>query len=212
MKHRPSVFIRLLTVVVVVVIAASGGYLLGRHSGRAGSRAANVAGTDLAYLRALIRPVQATAGDPIFMQYGSIKSGGGTGRFAGWIPLTGWQWAMRVPPPPPDGRTLPVFTPVTVSFRTDQASPLILKFGAVGRPAPGPVRVVFVTGTHPQMEYLQVTLKNVTLSTYSEGSSGGQPTETLSLNVGQFEYQANPPKGQPVKFCWDLSRNVACTF
>lgn len=212
MKHRPGVSIRLLAVVLVVVIAAGGGYLLGRHSGRAGRRAAGVAGTDLAYLRALTRPVQATAGDPIFMNYGNLPSGVGTGRFAGWIPVTGWHWGMTVPPPPPDGRILPVFTPVTVSFAADQVSPLMLGLAAVGRPAPGPVRVVFVVGTHPEMTYLQITLENATISSFSEHSSGGTPTETLSLNVGQFEYQANPPKGTPVKFCWNLAKNLSCTF
>ena len=212
MKHRPGAFIRLVAVVLVVIIAAGGGYLLGRHSGRPGSRAASAAGTDLAYLRALTRPVRATAGDPIYMNYGNIPSGVGTGRFVGWIPLNGWRWGMIVPPPPPDGRVLPVFTPVTVSFATDQASPLMLGLAAVGRAAPGPVRVVFVVGTHPQMTYLQITLENTTISSFSEGSSGGKPTETVSLNVGQFEYQANPPTGKPVKFCWNVARNVSCTF
>ena len=212
MKRRPSAFIRLLAIALVAVIAASGGFLLGRHSGRADGRAAGMAATDLAYLRALTRPVRATAGDPIFLQYGNLQSGGGIGRFFGWIPLNGWQWAMQVPPPPPDGRVLPVFTPVTVSFPTDQASPLMLALAAVGRPAPGPVRVAFVRGTRDQTTYLQVTLKNVTISSFSESSSGGTPTETLSLNVGLFEYQANPPKGQPVKFCWNVALNIGCTF
>jgi len=93
----------------------------------------------------------------------------------------------------------------------DSSSPALIMNTMTGQTAPTAVLVVRKAGG-AQIEYLRLTMKNVTISSYQTGGSGGEDrlTENVVLHFDsmQGQYQQQKPDGSvgsPITF--DISEN-----
>lgn len=124
----------------------------------------------------------------IYMKYGNIKGPVTTDGFKDWIELDSFHWGV--------GRAIgtaqrgaysrehsePTISEVTVTKRTDLASPKLMLDSVAGK-LDSNVEIKFTTTTKGKVEtFLTYKLENTGLSGYSMSSGGDMPMESLSLN------------------------------
>ncbi len=102
---------------------------------------------------------------------------------------------------------------ISFTKRMDKSSPNLMQACATGKHFPSAKLFVRKQGTE-QQDFLQITLTDVMVSSYSQtGSQGDIPTESVSLNFTKIEFSfifPNPAGGAPevVKFSWDIKTNT----
>lgn len=98
----------------------------------------------------------------------------------------------------------------------NKASPKLLLACANGKRFKSAVLTCRIAGEKPQ-EYLKITLSDVLVSSYQTGgadSGGIVPTDQISLNFAQIEYEFSQPKKDgsleaAIKAGWNLPENKA---
>jgi type VI secretion system secreted protein Hcp len=124
----------------------------------------------------------------IYMKYGSIKGPVTTEGFKDWIELSSFHWGV--------GRAIgtaargaysrehsePSISEITVTKRTDVASPKLLADAVAGK-LDSKVEIKFTTTTKGKVEtFLTYKLENTGISNHGMSSGGDMPVESLQLN------------------------------
>jgi type VI secretion system secreted protein Hcp len=138
--------------------------------------------------------------------------------FQGWITLTSLQFGTGRSISSNVGSTTnreaapPVLSDVTVTKSLDASSSQLFR-ASVSLGQGDTVQIAATkTGSHGEA-YLQYTLTDVIISSYSISTSGDRPTEHISISCAQFSMttimtdSANNPLN-PVTTGYDLSKNT----
>ena len=126
------------------------------------------------------------------------------------IDVLAWSWGGSAGP----GKSVCV-QDLSLTKWVDAATPGLIMNNVMGQVVPTATLVVR-KGGEAQLEYLTLTLKNVTVSSYSTGGSGGEDrlTENVTLHFEKLEgkYQRQDPKGgamgPPLE--WEVSDGKGC--
>ena len=102
---------------------------------------------------------------------------------------------------------------ITITKGLDEATHALIKHLTQGKVIPKGV-FTFVAATNAEAEkYLEVTLENIIISSFSQSSGGGAPSESVSFNYTKIEYshQLRDEKGapKPKRVAYDLKANKA---
>ena len=104
---------------------------------------------------------------------------------------------------------------IAITKVMDKSSPLLFGKTVTGAHIPQ-VDIYFVktSGSGGLQTYAHYILKQVTLSSYSVSSGGDRPSESVSLNFAQiqFEFSSSNPDGtlgSPITSGWDIALNKA---
>jgi len=170
--------------------------------------AAAAAGPNTA-LTALTRPLTATPGDPIFMLIKNIPGESKDRGHLNWIDVSGYHTNFA-------GKTCgdcpgPQFGPFVVTMPYSRAVPPLLSQLISGTQLPTvELQAAATNAKGAEVNFLTITLSQVTVSTLAEASGGGRPSETLTLQAGQLAVSYTPSTGSPVKFCYNFTNQKAC--
>ncbi len=106
------------------------------------------------------------------------------------------------------------FQDLSITKYIDLASPNLMLFCANGKHVAKGTLTVRKAGENP-LEYLKITLKNILVTSYSTGGSGGEDrlTENVSLNFAEVkvEYQQQAKEGGKAgsnDFDWNIAANA----
>ena len=104
---------------------------------------------------------------------------------------------------------------LSITKYIDKSTPLILQACAKGTHFPSVTLVVRKAGDKP-LEYLQITMDEVLVSSYSTGGSGGEDrlTENVTLNFAAYkivykEQLKTGGAGSPVQHAWHIGKNIS---
>ncbi len=144
----------------------------------------------------------------MFLRLDGIKGESQDKDHKGEIDVLAWSWGESSGSAQTGRGTLPKVCIQDLSFTKyiDAASPDLIRNSMLGQVIPTAVLVVRKAGENP-VEYVQLTMKNVKVTSYSTGGSGGEDrlTEntTLHFESMQFQYQKQGPNGavgDPITF------------
>jgi len=199
-RHRRSIVL-----VLVAALGISVGYMFGSHS-----RSAWPGGQPLgaARLAALLRPVKAAAGDPIFMKASGVLGESRDAFHLDWIDLTSWSWAVTHKA----GKA--TFSTVNVTFAVNRALPPLLADLAKGKLLTAVTLQAARSGLAGEQVIVTITLSGVTVTHAVDASFGESPNNSLQMAFRRIDYkyiyQQPTGKGQTYHFCWDIAANKGC--
>lgn len=105
---------------------------------------------------------------------------------------------------------------ISITKYIDRSSPTLMKMCCSGKHVATAKLTVRKAGGDNPVEYIQITLNKVLVSSISVGGSGGEDrlTENISLNFASFklDYLPQKPDGTAdaaVPVGWDIAQNVA---
>jgi type VI secretion system secreted protein Hcp len=131
---------------------------------------------------------------PIYLKYGRIEGGVTASGLKGWIALESFQWGVAGTPSAAGGPPHLNVSDITIGKVEDKASVPLLAELVLGRPTNGVMVKFYKTFKSFQKLYLQFSLDNTLVSSYSlnaEGGSGNaQPSESLNLSFTKMEIQS----------------------
>jgi type VI secretion system secreted protein Hcp len=106
------------------------------------------------------------------------------------------------------------FQDISITKYIDLATPNLMLFCANGKHIGKGTLTIRKAGENP-LEYLKISLKNILVTSYSTGGSGGEDrlTENVSLNFAEIklEYAQQDDKGGKVgsnDFGWNIQQNA----
>lgn len=106
------------------------------------------------------------------------------------------------------------FQDISITKYLDLATPNLMLFCSNGKHITKGTLTVRKAGENP-LEYLKITLKNILVTSYSTGGSGGEDrlTENVSLNFAEVkvEYAQQDEKGGKVgsnDYGWNIAQNA----
>jgi type VI secretion system secreted protein Hcp len=126
------------------------------------------------------------------------------------IDVLAWSWGGSSGP----GKSVCV-QDLSFTKYIDAATPGLIMNTVMGQVVPTATLVVRKAGEMP-VEYLTLTMKNVTVSSYSTGGSGGEDrlTENVTLHFETLtgSYQKQDPKGgmQGPPLTWEVTGSKSC--
>jgi type VI secretion system secreted protein Hcp len=151
-----------------------------------------------------------TGGDPIYMDFGGITGDVTANGYAGDIQLLGFSWGVNngASAASSGESSAPAISEITVTKALDKASPCLLQEALIGESQDA--KIFFVNSVNGELNtYAEYDLKDVLISGYGVSSSGGVPTESLSLNFTKvlFTSFVSNTNGTttPVTIGWNLS-------
>ena len=104
---------------------------------------------------------------------------------------------------------------ISVTKWVDKASPTLMRYTATGAHFESGKLVVRKAGGKKPLNYIEIELKKIMVTSVSTGGSGGEDrlTENVSLNFGEFKViyraQKDDGTGEPdVDFAWNIEKNV----
>jgi len=129
------------------------------------------------------------------------------------IDVLAWSWGGSAGQG--QGKNATCIQDLSFTKYIDAATPGLIMNTVMGQVVPTATLVVRKAGG-VQLEYLTLTMKNVTVSSYSTGGSGGEDrlTENVTLHFEKLEgkYQRQDPKGgamgPPLE--WEVSDGKGC--
>jgi type VI secretion system secreted protein Hcp len=161
---------------------------------------------------------------PIFLNYDGVPGDVAAEGHQKWIEISSFQWGVGRGIRSATSRgadregTTPSVSEITLTKVNDSASPNLLR-ASLGLPPVGEGKTVKIdfckTDTSEPEAYLQITLENTLVSSWSTSSGGDRPVETISLNFTKVEYKntqmgaANDTKGSDPAM-YDLTRQKGC--
>jgi type VI secretion system secreted protein Hcp len=164
----------------------------------------------------LLAPTTALAAVDMFLKIGNIMGESQDSKHKGEIDVLAWSWGTSTGANTTRGK-LPTacIQDLSLTKFVDSSTPELIMNGMTGEVSPSAVLVVRKAGTTP-IEYLTLTMKNVTISAYSTGGSGGEDrlTENVTLHfesmTGKYVKQkADGSADTPIT--WDISgSSVGC--
>ena len=164
----------------------------------------------------LLAPATALAAVDMFLKIGNITGESQDSKHKGEIDVLAWSWGASNDPSKGGKAPTGCIQDLSLTKYVDSATPALIMNGMTGEVSPSAVLVVRKAGSMP-LEYLTLTMKNVRISSYSTGGSGGEDrlTENVTLNfesmTGQYVKQkADGSAEAPLP--WDIggSNSKAC--
>ena len=157
----------------------------------------------------------------MFLKIGQIKGEAKDGKYKGtdgWIDILAWSFgasnsgSTHVAGGSGSGKAN--FQDLNVTKYIDMASPDLLKSVAKGTHHADATLIVRKAGDNP-LEYLIMEMKDVMITSYSTGGSGGEDrlTENISLNFDFFKYKYTEQlkaggAGKSPDFSWSIRSNA----
>ena len=133
----------------------------------------------------------------IFAKIGDIKGESEDSKHPGEIDVFSWSWGVA------QNGTMAIgggggagkasFSDLSFVHHVDKASPNLLKACATGKHIPEATIVQRKAG-EGQQEYIIVKMTDVIVSNVSSTGSGGEMTESVSLNFAKVELEYKPQK------------------
>ena len=130
----------------------------------------------------------------MFLKLGDIKGESKDDKHKGEIDILAWSWGLQNSGSAHHGGGAGSgkvsVQDVSITKWVDLASPAIVNAACVGKHIGEVTLVVRKAGEKP-LEYLTITMKEVFITGYSTGGSGGEDrlTENISLNFARFKHQ-----------------------
>ena len=158
----------------------------------------------------LLAPTTAMAAVDMFLKIGDIVGESQDSKHKGEIDVLAWSWGASNTGKP-QGTCI---QDLSLTKYVDSATPALIMNGMTGDVAPTAVLVVRKAGENP-LEYLVLTMKNVRISSYSSGGSGGEDrlTENVTLHfesmTGQYKKQKPDGSGE-TPLTWDIGGSKTC--
>ena len=157
--------------------------------------------------------VQAMASD-IFAKIGDIKGESADDKHKGEIDVLAWSWGQSIGAQTNRGLTPSVcIQDLSVTKYIDAASPDLIMQSLDGTVAATAVLAVEKAG-QATGAYLTLTMKNVRVTSYSTGGSGGEDrlTENVTLNFAKVkvDYKEQTPQGgvgDKPTMNWNIAEN-----
>ena len=130
--------------------------------------------------------------------------------------MLAWSWGTSNDPQTKGKAPTGCIQDLSLTKFVDSATPALIMNGMTGDVSPSAVLVVRKAGATP-LEYLTLTMKNVRISSYSSGGSGGEDrlTENVTLHfesmTGQYVKQKPDGSGEN-PLTWEIggSNTKAC--
>jgi type VI protein secretion system component Hcp len=177
-----------------------------RSTAHPAAPAAAAAGQDAA-LTALTRPLTATPGDPIFMLIKGIPGESKDLGHKAWIDLSGFTDSFLHE----CGDCPSTLNSFNVTMPYSLAVPPLLKQLLTGTAlATVEIQATSTTPTGRELNFLTITLTNVSLTALAETSTGGRPGENLGVQAQQVAVSYTTGSGTPEKFCYNFSTQKTC--
>lgn len=129
----------------------------------------------------------------IFLKYGSIKGEVTQGKHKEWIQIQSFQWGVGRGIQSGTGggslreATAPTVSEITVTKQMDVSSPLILKEALGGKAVEVKIELTQTDNNGEHVAFQKYVLSNTLLSSYSLGSAGDRPQESLSLSFTKID-------------------------
>ena len=154
-----------------------------------------------------------------FLKLDDIKGESQDKDHSDWIDVLAWSWGISNSGSfhvgGGGGVGKPSFGDMAITKYLDASSPILMKYVATGDH--------FTTGTlicrkpgGTKLEYMKIDLKNVLITSISDGGSGGESllTESISLNFQSFEVHYKEQKddgsgGPAISFDWNIAKNAS---
>jgi type VI secretion system secreted protein Hcp len=138
---------------------------------------------------------------PIYMNYGNLKIKGDVKEqnHKDWVDLSSCQAGVgrgiSMPNPGSGGdreASPPHVSEIPCTKSMDNASAELFKEALGGEGQPCVIKFLRGTQTQGMQVYLQLTLTNTLVSSYSMSTGGDIPSESFSLNFTEIEYEYTP--------------------
>jgi len=159
---------------------------------------------------------------PIYLKFGDIKGNVTSGEHKDWIECTSYSWGVARPlsmaagagTNREDGAT-PSISEIVLTKTNDDASTLQVQEALTGESVTAVVRFVMSSKGGALQCYLEQTLDECLISSYSRSSGGDRPQESFSLNFTKFlekyiKFSGENKIGTPLTAGYDLkeTKNV----
>ncbi|MFT5451727.1 MAG: type VI secretion system secreted protein Hcp [Enterobacterales bacterium] len=145
----------------------------------------------------------------MFLKVADIQGESVDKTHANEIDVLAWSWQLSQSKDPAN----PIVRPLLITKFIDSASPPLYDLLLTGTLAKDAILTVRKAGGTP-LEYLIITMTDVTVSTVSNGASGGEDrlTENISLNFSSacMKYTPQGADGAgltPIETCWTYGSN-----
>ena len=155
----------------------------------------------------------------IFLKIDGIKGESADSKHKDEIEVLSWSWGQSTGTAQVKKGRLPAtcIQDLHLMKEIDSSSPALIMNGILGNVAPTAVLTLRRPGDHEQqVEFLKLTMKNVTVVSFQTSASdgGGLPTESVSLHfesmTGEYKRQ-RPDGGLEAPITWDITAgNAAC--
>jgi type VI secretion system secreted protein Hcp len=135
-----------------------------------------------------------TSGDPIYLQYGTIKGDVTSADHPGWIEVNSFQFGITRSISAPTGgsadreSSAPSVSEITITKPMDSSSPQLLSQALAGTGQTVTLDLVKTGPAGQPMTYAEYKLENTLISGYSVSSGGDNPTESISLSFTKFTF------------------------
>jgi type VI secretion system secreted protein Hcp len=152
-----------------------------------------------------------------FLAVDGIAGESADAQHKGEIDVLGFSFAVSSEAAPSGrggGAGKAVFDDLVVLAPTSKASPLLWLACASGQHVKTAVLTCRRTAVKTQVEFLKVTLTDVTITSYeADGADEERPLDQVALNYGKIELAYTPVDAAgkpqaPVKAGWDVSENA----
>lgn len=148
----------------------------------------------------------------IFLRLDGIKGSAKAGNHPGWMAILSVQCglgrSLNVRNGGAQGTSLASFSEITCAKSLDAASPQLAFYAAGGGSNVVETGTLDFIDSNPHASrYLRVNLTNILISSYSQSTGGGVPTETFSLAplVVSWNYvQYDGASGLPAGYAYDI--------
>ena len=155
----------------------------------------------------------ATGGDPIYMQYGTIKGDVTASGYEQWVELSSFQFGVERPVTLVSGVKelgAPTLSDLTITKPMDSSSSALLQEAFSGTPQTVTIDLVSTTGTGTLFKYAEYVLTNAQVTGYSVSSGGDRPAESITIAFSKIQFTYTPETatgsaGTPTTVTWDLT-------
>ena len=155
----------------------------------------------------------------MFLDLGPVKGESRDQKYAGKIDVLAWSWGVSNAGSAHTGGGIGSgkanFQDISLTKYIDLSSSDLMKSVSMGTHFPEAKLIVRKSGGKDKLEYFQIQMKEVMVTSYQTGGSGGEDrlTENLTLTFAQVEvkYQAQGKDGAKAgdtKFGYNIAENA----
>jgi len=158
------------------------------------------------------------AASDMFLKIDGVRGESTDEKHKGEIDVLSWSWGESNGAAQTRRGAVPsaCIQDLSLMKNTDSSTPTLIVNGVVGQIAPTAVLVVRKSGGDSPLEYLRLTMRNVSVSSFQTGGSVGagdllNESVTLHFESMQGEYQQQGPDGRPLgpPITWDITGGSA---
>jgi type VI secretion system secreted protein Hcp len=140
----------------------------------------------------------------MFLDLGPVKGESQDKVHAGKIDILAWSWGVSNSGSPQTGggggSTKANFQDISITKHIDLSSAELLKSVSLGTHFPEAKIIVRKAGVNNKLEYYSIAMKDVMVTSYQTGGSGGEDLLTESVTPAfasiEVKYHAQNPKGR----------------